>query len=133
MFVYVCALSLFLYALYVYFCVILSVCMLTIPECYYVIFSLSLSHYTMKCLIRGRCGHIWDRLNISRSDFQNNMAVSMIFKMCTCVLRLVFVTTPPPPQPPRSMGLKPGSNKPSKPSLSVCLCLSLCLCISLSL
>ena len=45
----------------------------------------------------------------------------MIFKMCTCVLRLVFVTIPSP-QPPRSMGLKPGSNKPSESeSLSLSL------------
>ena len=67
----------------------------------------------MNCLIRGMCGHICDRLNISRSDFQNNMAVSMIFKMCICVLRLVFVTIPSP-KPSRSMGLKPASNKPSE-------------------
>ena len=82
----------------------------------------------MNCLIRGRCGHICDRLHISRSDFQN-MAVSMIFKMCTCVLRLVFVTTPSP-QLPRSMGLKPGSNKPSE-SESESLSLSVS-CLSLS-
>ena len=54
---------------------------------------------TMNCLIRGRCGQICERLNRSRSDFQNDMAVSMIFKMGTCLLRLAFVTITPPPSP----------------------------------
>ena len=79
----------------------------------------------MNRLIRGKCGYICDRLNISRSVFQNNMAVSVIFK---CVH--VGVCDDRVPPTPCSMGFKPGSNKPSE-SLSVCL--SVCLSLSLSL
>ena len=82
------------------------------------------TRWTMNRLIRGKCGYICDSLNISRSVFQNNMAVSVIFK---CVH--VGVCDDRVPPIPCSMGFKPGSNKPSE-SLSVCLSVSLSLSLS---